>query len=107
MIFGGGLGSRRRNYRLGQSGVLLALATLVVVAAVIGPLYERAVEQATTRTTLRTADRVSRGVTLNVDPVVTAAQAEPTGRAAHLFLPGVHSLEVPAKLVAESHDVST
>ena len=78
--FGRTLAARRWGYRRGQSFVLTGLAALVVAACAAGPLYERAVEQATVRSTLSSAARTDRGVQLDVASTSRPARSRPPVR---------------------------
>jgi cell division protein FtsX len=82
-------------HRRGQSTVVLLLAALVVVSCVVGPLYERAIEQGAVRATLTSADRISRGVSLTLNQDHPATAVAPTGPAARLFASPVAGVEVP------------
>lgn len=91
-----GLSRGRRNFRRGQSLVLFLLAMLTVTACAMGPFYERAVEQATLRSTLVHADPISRGLSIDVPLNTPTADVTPTGPAARLFGPAVGATDVGA-----------
>lgn len=102
-----GLARGRRNYRRGQSLVLFALAMLTVTACAMGPFYERAVEQATLRSTLTHADPISRGLSIDVDPNTPTSEVAPTGPGARLFAPAVGATDVAADFAADGRPLST
>lgn len=102
-----GLARGRRNHRRGQSLVLFALAMLTVTACALGPFYERAVEQATLRSTLAHADPISRGLSIDVGLNTPTADVAPSGRAARLFGPAVSATDVGADFRGGGFTLST
>lgn len=90
-----GLTAERWAYRPGQTALLVALAMLVVVSCATGPLYERAVEQATVQSTLDGGTRPGRGLAIGVDVGTPSAAVAPRGAAARLFGTPVAGTDAP------------
>jgi hypothetical protein len=68
-----GLAWRALRHRSGQALVLGLLAGIVIAACASGPLYERAVEQASVRATLEHAQVSARGLTVSTAQLPDAA----------------------------------
>ena len=91
-----GLIARRWGYRRGQTSLLFGLSLLVIIACAAGPFYERAVEDATVRSTLSAAPLVDRGVSLDLAYGARLSTLLPTGKAAALFDAPITGTDVPS-----------
>src|SRR5882757_4307068 len=97
-----GLAWRALRHRRGQSVVLGLLAGIVVAACVSGPLYERAVEQASLRAALDGAPVSARGLTVNTSQVPDAGTyRSQVGDAAGLFDTPEYGSQVSVQFLRE------
>lgn len=94
-------------YRRWQSTALLTFAVLVVCAAATGPLYYRAVQQASVRTALDDADVAELGVSVGATVGTLARAVTPAGLGGRLFDEPIRSIEQPTVLTIGGRDYHT
>lgn len=88
------LAFRALRFRATQSILLALLAVGAVAACAVGPMYERAVEQAAFQSGLRSAPQQDRGVSIAARSPQEALSYLPAGAAARLFDAPVSSQQV-------------
>jgi putative ABC transport system permease protein len=86
---------------------LLAFAVLVVCAAATGPLYYRAVQQASVRTALDDADVAELGVSVDATVGTVASAVAPAGPGGRLFDEPIRSIEQPTVLTLAGREYHT
>jgi hypothetical protein len=81
-----------------ECALVLLLAVVAVAAAAVGPMYERAVEQASVQSSLRASTPAQRTVRIDAARPAEARHYQPRGAAARLFGPPVVSRTLTLQL---------
>ena len=84
---------RALRFRAGQSILLGLLSIGAIAACAVGPMYERAVEQAAVQSSLQTAPTAERGVRIDAANTRQALSYLPRGKARRLFGAPVQGVE--------------